>query len=307
MTADELALLRGVEAAPDDDLLRLVYADWLDEQGRHARAEFIRVQCELAAIERRLPTMTLEEKSDELRRRGWLQNFESEMLEAHRDESLGLPVMTWWEWASGLSESYSRGFAMELSLTPNLDLIELLQHSWEMIPRPSVSVCCLDLALQSEEARAVFGQSELWRGVTELHLGYPNEDYRPRTFLPQDFIPITRPDYPALRVFSAEYSQLNPGHVCVVAERLKAPKLEKLLLGDNDIVDSGLAFLHRAVYAPVLKAIDLTRNPLCRPEARWLTPDRLPSLRRLDLRECPIMPDSLARLRGELPLVEVLN
>ena len=62
MTADELALLRGVEASPDDDLPRLVYADWLDEQGRHARAEFIRVQCELASIERRLPGMTHNEK-----------------------------------------------------------------------------------------------------------------------------------------------------------------------------------------------------------------------------------------------------
>jgi uncharacterized protein (TIGR02996 family) len=31
MTRDELALLRGVLAAPDDDLPRLVYADWLDE------------------------------------------------------------------------------------------------------------------------------------------------------------------------------------------------------------------------------------------------------------------------------------
>ena len=161
--------------------------------------------------------------------------------------------------------------------------------------------------MQSDESRAVFEDGSLWRGVTELHLGYPETHYRPRTFLAQDFIPITRPDYPALRVFSAEHSQLNPGHVCVIAERLRAPKLVKLLLGDNDIVDSGLAFLHRAVYARGLKELDLTRNPLCRPEARWLTPNRLPSLRRLDLRECPIMPDSLARLRAELPLVEVLS
>ena len=33
---------------PDEDVHRLAYADWLDEQGEHARAEFIRVQCELA-------------------------------------------------------------------------------------------------------------------------------------------------------------------------------------------------------------------------------------------------------------------
>jgi uncharacterized protein (TIGR02996 family) len=45
------ALLRAVCENPDDDTPRLVYADWLQENGsKHdrARAEFIRVQCELA-------------------------------------------------------------------------------------------------------------------------------------------------------------------------------------------------------------------------------------------------------------------
>ena len=50
MTGDEHALVRAIIAAPDDDLPRLVYADWLDENGRPERAEFIRVQCELAAL-----------------------------------------------------------------------------------------------------------------------------------------------------------------------------------------------------------------------------------------------------------------
>ena len=42
------ALLAAVLAAPDDDTPRLVYADWLTEQGDGERAEFVRVQCELA-------------------------------------------------------------------------------------------------------------------------------------------------------------------------------------------------------------------------------------------------------------------
>lgn len=47
--SDEEALLRAIVANPDDDLRRLVYADWLDERGQPqdvARAEFIRLQCE---------------------------------------------------------------------------------------------------------------------------------------------------------------------------------------------------------------------------------------------------------------------
>jgi uncharacterized protein (TIGR02996 family) len=44
------ALLRAVCHSPADDAPRLVYADWLDEHGRPERAEFIRVQCELARL-----------------------------------------------------------------------------------------------------------------------------------------------------------------------------------------------------------------------------------------------------------------
>ena len=49
---DGPAFFRAIEAQPDDDTPRLVYADWLDENATsdadRARAEFIRVQCELA-------------------------------------------------------------------------------------------------------------------------------------------------------------------------------------------------------------------------------------------------------------------
>jgi uncharacterized protein (TIGR02996 family) len=48
MTDDADALLRAVLAAPDDDAPRLIYADWLDEHGDPARAEFIRAQVVLA-------------------------------------------------------------------------------------------------------------------------------------------------------------------------------------------------------------------------------------------------------------------
>src|SRR5215213_8574292 len=59
MREDE-ALLKAIIANPDEDTPRLAYADWLDENqpdkppspasGPSARAEFIRVQCQLAAM-----------------------------------------------------------------------------------------------------------------------------------------------------------------------------------------------------------------------------------------------------------------
>ena len=44
-------LLNAIIAQPDDDAPRLVYADWLEENGSTARAEFIRIQCEMAKRE----------------------------------------------------------------------------------------------------------------------------------------------------------------------------------------------------------------------------------------------------------------
>jgi uncharacterized protein (TIGR02996 family) len=45
---DADALFAAILADPADDAPRLVYADWLEEHGQPERAEFIRVQCELA-------------------------------------------------------------------------------------------------------------------------------------------------------------------------------------------------------------------------------------------------------------------
>src|SRR5262245_30566913 len=49
--SDEKALLAAIWDEPYDDTVRLVYADWLDEHGQPERAEFIRVQIELARLD----------------------------------------------------------------------------------------------------------------------------------------------------------------------------------------------------------------------------------------------------------------
>jgi uncharacterized protein (TIGR02996 family) len=57
--SDRLSLLRAILAAPDDDVPRLVYADWLDEHGTTdadaARAEFVRLGCKLKSGNRITP------------------------------------------------------------------------------------------------------------------------------------------------------------------------------------------------------------------------------------------------------------
>ena len=53
MLSDRDALLAAIRANPDEDTPRLMFADWLDEHGDDAsrtRAEFIRLQCEIARL-----------------------------------------------------------------------------------------------------------------------------------------------------------------------------------------------------------------------------------------------------------------
>jgi uncharacterized protein (TIGR02996 family) len=45
---EESALLAAIRANPDDDMPRLVYADWLEENGEGDRSIFIRTQIEIS-------------------------------------------------------------------------------------------------------------------------------------------------------------------------------------------------------------------------------------------------------------------
>jgi uncharacterized protein (TIGR02996 family) len=49
--ADHAGLLAEIIAHPEDDVPRLVCADWLEEHGESEHAEFIRLQCALARLE----------------------------------------------------------------------------------------------------------------------------------------------------------------------------------------------------------------------------------------------------------------
>jgi uncharacterized protein (TIGR02996 family) len=94
------SLLADVLEHPTDDDPRLVYADWLEEHGEPERAEFIRVQCELA----RTPRGT--DRWQELHRRNWQLQF------AFRQTWLrGLPA-----WARS-SAIFERGFVADLELS----------------------------------------------------------------------------------------------------------------------------------------------------------------------------------------------
>lgn len=93
MYDEQQAIIREIVARPDDDLPRLIYADWLDERG-DPQGEFIRIQCALARGE---------QSPDETRE---LRERETELLRAYRGEwvaRLG-PGVIWHQIYRGLIE-----------------------------------------------------------------------------------------------------------------------------------------------------------------------------------------------------------
>jgi uncharacterized protein (TIGR02996 family) len=120
--------LSGIRAEPDDDAPRLVFADWLEDQGDAERAEFIRVQCELAR-----PNLETGPPSS-------LQRRERELLQKH-----GL------RWAGHLRRlayeiAYARGF------------VEYATYATGSVERPAKEIVAL---AHSEVIRHLRDQSQL--------------------------------------------------------------------------------------------------------------------------------------------------
>jgi uncharacterized protein (TIGR02996 family) len=101
MTEEE-TFLSAIIAQPDDDTVRLVYADWLAEHGAPDRGEFIRVEIELAH--------TPPDSETAERRRSVLFGRQAELLKKHKKEWLA-PFGR-----AAKESSFERGFVQALQL-----------------------------------------------------------------------------------------------------------------------------------------------------------------------------------------------
>src|SRR5689334_24640555 len=97
--SDHDGLLRAVCESPDDDLPRLAYADWCDENGRPERAEFIRAQIEQARLSEDDP------RHEELGRRA------DELFAAHKED-----------WLQGLRPGRRHAFSMSRGFVEGVEL-----------------------------------------------------------------------------------------------------------------------------------------------------------------------------------------
>jgi uncharacterized protein (TIGR02996 family) len=150
-------LFQAILADPGDDGLRLIYADWLEERGDEARAEFIRVQCALAKMDKDDP------------RRAELELRERELLAGHREAWLGeLP-----SWEGITWEKFERGFITGIQIT--LDAFRA--HADELFRLVPVDSVCFD-NLTVNEARWVLADLPHLARLTELSFQHTREHDR---------------------------------------------------------------------------------------------------------------------------------
>lgn len=113
---EQSAFLAAIISAPDDDTPRLVYADWLQEHGDDARAEFIRLQCEKAArgwgrrLNGRRPVAELRLREQELLAGPRLETFEHEVNWFHSGNGTDT-------WRILFRPGWARGFVEEVTCT----------------------------------------------------------------------------------------------------------------------------------------------------------------------------------------------
>ncbi|MCE9562763.1 MAG: TIGR02996 domain-containing protein [Planctomycetes bacterium] len=108
--SEQGAFLQAIFDSPEDDTARLAYADWLDEHGQAARAEFIRVQIGLTRLTESAEKQTKPRKNQITK----LVARERELLDRHSREWLSgfgaaLPVID--------NTTFERGFVKRISMT----------------------------------------------------------------------------------------------------------------------------------------------------------------------------------------------
>ena len=208
------AFLAAIADRPDDDLPRLVYADWLDENGDPVRAEFIRVQIELAKVSAFDP------------RHKALNARHLALLHAHRDPWT-LPHLY------GVSQQFSRGFVERVNASAEW----LVEHPGSLAKAPG--------PLRSLR---VFAASAFLARLSEVPdlARFEELDLTGTTFAGADdvrrFFTTARLD--KLRSLILRNSNLWEGEeLAAIADTPVAPRLRSLDVSGNRVGDTGVRVL----------------------------------------------------------------
>lgn len=234
--------LQSIREHPEEDHPRLVYADWLEEQG-DPRGEFIRVQCELAGLPRSDPRFrSLQRRESELK------VLVVEWIVRQKQE-LGVSTYNW---------KLRRGFLEMVSMRA-LDFVACADRLFEHFPT------VIHLRLQGvNEVLPALGRAAALDQITTLDLTYNWLGDRGVKQLAQ-WNHLGR-----LQTLILNHNQIGDSGAAALTRSPHLTGLRELQLKLNRITDRGAATLARASDWPDLERIDLRENPVTPAGLQWL-------------------------------------
>jgi uncharacterized protein (TIGR02996 family) len=244
---DEHALLAAIGANPDDDTVRLVYADWLDEHDRPERAEFIRLQIRL----HRRNTADIVAMALRAREHALMLTHEAAWK---RELPVGFHALP----------GFRRGFLHRAKATADavlgaagdgrarlLDVLylhgDVPSSRWRELAESPVLTNLIELTVESELPMGFAGARALAGG-----------------------------NYPRLERLVLNRQWIGNIGLNFLSESWAFPRLRELELEDNHITDSGLDAFFHSMLVRRLWRLRLDGNELSREALRRLR-DRFPS------------------------------
>lgn len=229
--ATDAAFHRAIIAEPDDDAPRLIYADWLDEQGDADRAEFIRLQIQLS---RMLPG----EPSRE-----WIKSRADELRQQHHVEWVNrLPQFAEIHW-----EVFDRGFIV----AARIDSPEAyFAHAHEVLVAAPVEELRLHQFTWPNALR--LAESKYLRRVRVLDFGDGNR------IANQGTEGLAKSPYLAnLLALNLSWNMLGSAGVRAIAMAPYIRSLRSLKLYHNDVYDDALHYLAESPNLTRLEFLDM--------------------------------------------------
>ena len=279
---NDAAFLRAIAETPDDDLTRLAYADWLEENGdddQLARAELIRVQCELE----RLPEWD--------RRRAPLMKRARAILRGHGRAWLA-PLMK-----RGMPKKWTfrRGFVEHVTMSASAFAMKN-----EKLVATAPMLRSATFVDASNEIDGLLGTPLLAR-LTEIDLNRmcscgtcPIDEEQRELF--------ASPLIAGLRVLNLEENRIDDETAQALAASPHVANLRRLSLAENRIGEAGMRAIATSPHLAGLTHLDLSGNALRTRGFRALCEGRWPALETLRLDYCSISRDGV-RLLAASPLL----
>jgi uncharacterized protein (TIGR02996 family) len=246
MTDEELAFIRQIVERPSEELPRLIYADWLEEQG-DPKGEFIRVQCALSR------------GSDDASWTAALRHRERDLLREHCDQWIAEigPGIQWYEPRNGLIESLI------------VSAESLLTTKGEILAR--APIIGLGVALTSLEHVRTLARQPALAYLQSLRLG--------GSALREEGLAILldSPHFPAPRSLWLTRCQLGPRAIVALSNSPRLKDVRTLALSGNPIGLAGVQAIAGAIHFGNLEELMLES---CEIDASGL--EALMDSRRLD-------------------------